>query len=119
VEEQISRVRGEIEAMQAELRGLNRRISFSSIALTVREQYAAQFTGAASSLRNQLRNASVNGLREAWLSLLGICSFPDDLRTRVIAVDGNPVFSGAIFVSQMAASQLDRGYTESCRGNAK
>jgi hypothetical protein len=75
VEEQISRVRGEIEAMQAELRGLNRRITFSSIALTVREQYAAQFTGAASSLGNQLRNASVNGLREAWLSLLGIVLF--------------------------------------------
>jgi hypothetical protein len=48
---------------------------FSSIALTVREQCAAQFTGAASSLRNQLRNASVNGLREAWLSLLGIVPF--------------------------------------------
>ena len=61
--------------MQAELRGLNRRISFSSIALTVREQYSAQFAGATPSLKNQFRNATVNGLREAWLSLLGIILF--------------------------------------------
>jgi Domain of unknown function (DUF4349) len=74
VEQEISRVRGEIEGMQAELRGLNRRISFSSIALTVREQYSAQFAGATPSL-NQFRNATVNGLREAWLSLLGIILF--------------------------------------------
>jgi hypothetical protein len=75
VEQEISRVRGEIEGMQAELRGLNRRISFSSIALTVREQYSAQFAGATPSLKNQFRNATVNGLREAWLSLLGIILF--------------------------------------------
>ena len=75
VEQEISRVRGEIEGMQAELRSLNRRVSYSSISLVVREQYAAQFTSAAPSLKTQLRNAAISGLREAWLSLLGIILF--------------------------------------------
>ena len=75
VEQEISRVRGEIEGMQAELRNLNRRISYSTISLDVREQYSAQFTGAAPALKTQLRNATVRGLREAWLSLLGIILF--------------------------------------------
>jgi hypothetical protein len=75
VEREISRVRGEIEGMQAELRGLNRRVSFCSIALTVHEVYSAQFAGTTPSLKNQLRNATVSGLREAWLCLLGIILF--------------------------------------------
>ena len=78
VEQEISRVRGEIEGMQAELRNLNRRISYSTISLAVREQDSAQFTGAAPALKAQLRNATVRGLREAWLSPLGIILFAVD-----------------------------------------
>jgi len=75
VEEEIARVRGEIEQMEAEQQNLEHRVSFASIDLKLAEEYKAQLTSPAPSAGTQLRNAIVNGFRNASESLLGIVLF--------------------------------------------
>jgi hypothetical protein len=75
VEEEIARVRGEIEQMEAEQQNLEHRVSFATIDLKLAEEYKAQLTLPAPSAGMQLRNAIVNGFRNASESLLGIILF--------------------------------------------
>jgi anti-sigma factor RsiW len=75
VEEEIARVRGEIEQMEAEQQNLEHRVSFATIDLKLAEEYKAQLTSPAPSAGMQLRNATVNGFRNASESLLGIILF--------------------------------------------
>jgi hypothetical protein len=75
VEEEIARVRGEIEQMEAEQQNLEHRVSFATIDLKLAEEYKAQLTSPAPSAGMQLRNAIVNGFRNASESLLGIILF--------------------------------------------
>lgn len=75
VEEEIARVRGEIEEMEAEQQNLEHRVSFASIDLKLAEEYKAQLSSPAPSAVMQLRNAIVNGFRNASESLLGIILF--------------------------------------------
>jgi hypothetical protein len=75
VEREIERVRGEIEQMEAEQQNLEHRVSFATIDLKLAEEYKAQLTSPAPSAGMQLRNAIVNGFRNASESLLGIILF--------------------------------------------
>src|SRR4029077_5780217 len=75
VEEEITRVRGEIEQMEAEEQMLEHRVSFATIDLKLAEEYKAQLSSPAPSVGIQLRNAAVNGFRSASESLLGILLF--------------------------------------------
>jgi hypothetical protein len=75
VEEEIARVRGEIEQMEAEQQTLEHRVSFATIDLKLAEEYKAQLSSPALSAGMQLRNAIVNGFRNASESLLGIILF--------------------------------------------
>jgi len=75
VEEEIARVRGEIEQMEAEEQTLEHRVSFATIDLKLAEEYKAQLSSPAPSVGIQLRNATVNGFRSASESLLGILLF--------------------------------------------
>jgi hypothetical protein len=75
VEEEIARVRGEIEQMEAEQQNLEHRVSFATIDLKLAEEYKAQLTLPAPSAGMQLRNAIVNGFCNASESLLGIILF--------------------------------------------
>jgi hypothetical protein len=75
VEEEIARVRGEIEQMEAEQQTLEHRVNFATIDLKLAEEYKAQLTSPAPSVVMQLRNAAVNGFRNASESLLGIILF--------------------------------------------
>jgi hypothetical protein len=75
VEEEIARVRGEIEQMEAEQQNLEHRVSFATIDLKLAEEYKAQLSSPAPSVAMQLRNAIVNGFRNASESLLGIILF--------------------------------------------
>jgi hypothetical protein len=75
VEEEIARVRGEIEQMEAEQKTLEHRVDFATIDLKLTEEYKAQLSNPAPSVTFQLRNATVNGFRNAFESLLGIVLF--------------------------------------------
>jgi hypothetical protein len=75
VEEEIARVRGEIEEMEAEQQTLEHRVNFATIDLKLAEEYKAQLSSPAPSVGIQLRNATVNGFRNASESLLGILLF--------------------------------------------
>lgn len=75
VEEEIARVRGEIEQMEAEQKTLEHRVEFATIDLKLAEEYKAQLNTPAPSVLMQLRNATVNGFRDAFESLLALVLF--------------------------------------------
>lgn len=75
VEQEIARVRGEIEQMEAEQKSLEHRVDFARIDLKLAEQYRAQLTTPAPSVLIQLRNATISGFRNAFGSLLALVLF--------------------------------------------
>jgi len=75
VEEEIARVRGEIEQMEAEQQTLEHRVSFATVDLKLAEEYKAELTAPAPSVAMQLRNALVDGFRTAFQSLLALVLF--------------------------------------------
>jgi hypothetical protein len=75
VEQEIARVRGEIEQMEAEQRNLEHRVDFATINLKLAEEYKAQLTTPAPSVVMQLRNSIVDGFRTAFQSLLALVLF--------------------------------------------
>jgi Domain of unknown function (DUF4349)/Putative zinc-finger len=75
VEQEIARVRGEIEQMEAEQKTLEHRVEFATIDLKLAEEYKAQLNTPAPSILMQLRNAAVNGFRNAFESLLALVLF--------------------------------------------
>jgi hypothetical protein len=75
VEQEIARVRGEIEQMEAEQQTLEHRVNFATIDLKLAEEYKAELTTPAPSVATQLRNALVDGFRTAFQSLLSLVLF--------------------------------------------
>ena len=75
VEQEIARVRGEIEQMEAEQQTLEHRVNFATIDLKLAEEYKAELTTPAPSVAMQLRNALVDGFRSAFQSLLAFVLF--------------------------------------------
>lgn len=75
VEKESARVRGEIEQMEAERKTLEYRVDFATIDLKLTEEYKAQLNLPAPSVATQLRNATINGFRNASENLLGIILF--------------------------------------------
>ena len=75
VEQEIARVRGEIEQMEGEQKTLEHRVAFATIDLKLAEEYKAQLNAPAPSVLMQLRNASINGFRNAFESLLALVLF--------------------------------------------
>jgi len=72
VEEEIARVRGEIESMESEQRTLAHRVDFASVDLQLVEEYKEQFNSSPTSASGRLRNAFVEGMRNASGTLLGL-----------------------------------------------
>jgi type IV pilus assembly protein PilA len=75
VEKESARVRGEIEQMEAQQQTLEHRVEFATIDLKLAEEYKAQLSSPAPSVASQVRNASVNGFRNAFESLLALILF--------------------------------------------
>lgn len=75
VEEQISRVRGEIEAMEVAQTQLEHRVSFASVDVQLTEEYRVQLNSPAASSGVRLRNAMVSGYRSALATALGMLLF--------------------------------------------
>ncbi len=63
VEETISRVRGEIERMEAERKGLANRVDFLTLGVRITEDYKAQLDVAPDSILGRFRNAAIAGYR--------------------------------------------------------
>jgi hypothetical protein len=74
-EQEIARVRGEIEQMEADQRALLTRIDFATVQLSVQEEYKASLQSAPPSTARLLRNAAVEGYRSLIESVIGIGVF--------------------------------------------
>jgi anti-sigma factor RsiW len=75
VENEISRVRGEIEEMEADKRALQTRIDFATITLSVTEEYKASLNGAPSSTGTRLHNAFVTGYHSVVENVIGLAAW--------------------------------------------
>lgn len=75
VENEISRVRGEIEEMEADQRALQARIDFATITLSVTEEYKASLNGAPSSSGTRLHNAFVTGYHSVVENVIGLLAW--------------------------------------------
>jgi hypothetical protein len=75
VENEISRVRGEIEGMEADQRALQTRIDFATITLSVTEEYKASLNGAPSSTGTRLHNAFVTGYHSVVENVIGLLAW--------------------------------------------
>lgn len=71
VEQELARVREQIERMEAELKNLQNRVSFSTLQVELREEYKAELR-MPTSLGGRLWNALVEGFRTAAMSLVGV-----------------------------------------------
>jgi len=71
VEEQISTTREEIERMEAERKGMETRVSFSTVALSLFEEYKAQLQPSVLPVGTRLHNAFVQGMENALDSGVG------------------------------------------------
>jgi hypothetical protein len=70
VEQEIARVRGDIESMEAEKKSLENRVGFATLQLRLSEEYKAQLEVTPSSTGTQLHNAAVEGSRSAVQAFL-------------------------------------------------
>jgi hypothetical protein len=75
VENEISRVRGEIEGMEADRRALQTRIDFATITLSITEEYKASLNGAPSSTGTRLHNAFVTGYHSVVENVIGLVAW--------------------------------------------
>jgi hypothetical protein len=75
VEQEIARVRGEIEQMEAEQKNLEHRVDFSTIDLKLSEEYKAKLDSPAPAISTLIHNAAVNGYRTVANTLLSIVLF--------------------------------------------
>lgn len=71
-EQEIARVRGDIEQMEADQRALQTRVDFATVQLSVQEEYKASLQGAPPSTPTRLHNAAVEGYRAAIASVIDI-----------------------------------------------
>ena len=70
-EQEIARVRGEIEQMEADQRALQTRVDFATVQLSVQEEYKASLQGAPPSTSTRLRNAAIQGYKTVVESVIG------------------------------------------------
>lgn len=75
VEQEMSRVRGEIEEMDAQQKNLEHRVDFATLNLTIAEEYKAKLESNAPSLGMRLRNSIVLGFRNAFGSFFSLILF--------------------------------------------
>jgi anti-sigma factor RsiW len=75
VENEISRVRGEIEEMEADQRALQSRIDFATITMSVTEEYKASLNGAPSSTGTRLHNAFATGYHSVVENVIGLVAW--------------------------------------------
>lgn len=75
VEQEIARVRGEIEQMEAEQKNLEHRVDFATIDLKLSEEYKAKLESTTPSFSTQFHNALVSGYRNVADTLVALILF--------------------------------------------
>jgi hypothetical protein len=75
VEQEIARVRGEIEQMEAEHKGLEHRVSYATVSLNLADVFQARLTTPSPSIGTRLHNGFVAGVHNASEAVLGIALF--------------------------------------------
>jgi hypothetical protein len=75
MEREIASVRESIERMEAQQKDLNNKVQFVTIQLELAEEYHAQLESPAPSTGTQLRNAAVDGIRDAADNTVDIALF--------------------------------------------
>jgi len=75
VEEEIARVRGEIESMEAEQKTLEHRVDFATVDIQLTEDYKAPLSSPDNSAGTRIHNSFVAGYRNATDTLLGFLLF--------------------------------------------
>jgi hypothetical protein len=75
VEQEIARVRGEIEQMEAEQKSLEHRVDFATVELQISEEYKAQLNNSSPSASTRIHNSLVAGYKGAAETLLGFVLF--------------------------------------------
>jgi anti-sigma factor RsiW len=78
VEQNIARVRGEIEGMEAEQRALEHRVDFATVEVQLNEEYKARFESPTASVSTQMRNALVAGYHHVTDTLLDLVLFVEE-----------------------------------------
>ena len=78
VEEEIALVRGGIEQMEAEQKGLEHRVDFASVEVKLVEEYTAKLGSPSESTGTRLHNGFVRGVRNADASLLNLVVFLEE-----------------------------------------
>jgi len=76
VEQEIARVRGEIESMEAEQAGLEHRVDFATVDVSVMEE--AKFDGVADSAAARMRDGLVTGFTNARETVVGMVVFGEE-----------------------------------------
>jgi anti-sigma factor RsiW len=69
-EQEIARVRGDIEQMEADQRSLQTRVDFATIELSVQEEYKASLQGTPTATGTRLHNAAIEGYRSVVESVI-------------------------------------------------
>jgi hypothetical protein len=75
VEQEIARVRGEIEQMEAEQKNLEHRVDFATIDLQLGEEYKVKLDSGVPSFSTRFHNALVNGHRNVADTLVALVLF--------------------------------------------
>lgn len=75
VEQEVDRVRGEIEQMEAERKGMANQVSFATVSVTISEDYKAQLQVVPPSTFTRLSNAAVAGYRTVVDGVLDVTLF--------------------------------------------
>lgn len=75
VEQELDRVRGQIEQMEAERKTMATQVSFATLSATITEDYKAQLQVVPPSTSTRLRNAAVEGYRSVVDGVLSLVLF--------------------------------------------
>ncbi len=75
VERELASTREEIERMEAQLRNMEKQVSYASIDVKLREEYKPALNLAPPAMGTRLRNALVDGYKSAMESALGLVLF--------------------------------------------
>jgi hypothetical protein len=75
VEQEVDRVRGEIEQMEAERKNMSNQVSFATLNATITEDYKAQLQVVPPSTSTRLSNAAVAGYKSMVDGMVGLALF--------------------------------------------
>jgi hypothetical protein len=84
VEQEIARVRGEIESMEAEQRALEHRVAFASVDLQLVEEFKEQLNPSPVSTSGRVHNAFIAGMRNASGTVLGLILFLEEFGPAIL-----------------------------------